>query len=245
MKQISYQLNKKIVKIWSLLCIFLITLGILLLNLYHSIDQERDIAASEVLLLQQGASIAKASDYLTNSIRSFTVTGNPAHLENYWFEVDTNKNRDKAVRKLRLLSGKPSEIEYLVKSKMKSDQLVNTEIRAMKLMLDAYKIPNDLRHPAIQNHKLSIQDKLRSQNSKILTAQEILFDSEYERMKGLIMAPLEEFKTKTHSRIVAESHAADKQTDIFLILIIINSLLITALVLSLIFMRISQVQKQS
>ena len=36
-----------------------------------------------------------ASAYLTEQVREYAATGNTAHYDNYWYEVNTAKNREK------------------------------------------------------------------------------------------------------------------------------------------------------
>ena len=64
-----------------LLSIF--SLGILYL-LHHNTQQERKKALGEIEMLEAGNALVKASKYMTNEARIFSITGKPEHLKNYW-----------------------------------------------------------------------------------------------------------------------------------------------------------------
>ena len=46
------------------------------------------------------AELRGASTLLTNEVRAYAVTGEQAHLDNYWREVNETKTRDRVVAQL-------------------------------------------------------------------------------------------------------------------------------------------------
>ncbi|MBQ9707802.1 MAG: EAL domain-containing protein [Firmicutes bacterium] len=91
--------------------------------------QNRNIAAR-----QAAADLEAASDYLTDEVRDFVVTGDTVHMNNFVSEVTEVKSRDKAVSDLeKLLKGNDSSMyTNLSRALALSNQLVEQENMAIK-----------------------------------------------------------------------------------------------------------------
>ena len=189
---------------WIALLLSSIVSIALLMQLDQTIIAERNIYKDKLEMTTLGNLLAKKSDFLTSHARNFAVTSNPRSLMLYWNEINLNKQRDYAVIRLKQLSTKKDEIELLEKSKSYSDALTLTEVKSMKLVLDAHNVPENLMPQQVERYILPTQDKLLSPNNKILLAQEILFDQKYELDKKLIMDPIETFESKLISRTAEE-----------------------------------------
>ncbi|MBR4149915.1 MAG: EAL domain-containing protein, partial [Firmicutes bacterium] len=78
-----------------------------------------------------------ASDYLTDKVRSFVVTGNIRYMEQFFEEVEVNRRRDKAVEEIQVLledSGS-NAYDYMLDALALSNQLVKDEDLAMSYTL--------------------------------------------------------------------------------------------------------------
>jgi hypothetical protein len=93
----------------------------------------RDREAGKALAIK----LAGASSKLTNEVRSFAVTTDDAHLAAYWKEVDETKTRDRVVAELERRGASRRELDLIEAAKGKSDALIQTETRAMRLVLEA------------------------------------------------------------------------------------------------------------
>jgi len=196
--------NKKTLKyitfFWLAMLIFSIMNIFVLSALNRAIESERNVLEDKVEMISLGYILTKKSDYLTAEARNFAVTANPKHLMNYWDEVLVRKNRDYVVNRLEQLSANKTEIALIEQSKRNSDALILSEMRSMKLVLDAYAVPEKLAPKPIQKYILPEYEKKLSANDKMLLAQHILFDQKYYDDKQLIMKPAEAFKERLKIR---------------------------------------------
>ena len=81
--------------------------------------EKKDAALRQQLELRLlGEQLAKGSDYLTTSVRSYVQFGNKLHYDNFWMEVDKTRSRDIAVERLKKLKALPEELEACKYRKM-------------------------------------------------------------------------------------------------------------------------------
>ncbi len=74
-----------------------------------------------------------ASAYLTQEVRSYVATADRTHYDNYWREVNTDQNREKAVSGLEELGITTDEKDLIHQIQSLSNGLVPIEDRAMQL----------------------------------------------------------------------------------------------------------------
>ncbi len=110
----------------------ILVFGMLLLNMRAS--NQFDV------LTEQGDRVAgyaeqfiNTSAYLTQEVRSYVITGDPNHYNNYWREVNTDQNREKAVAELKEAGIPQEEEEWITQIQALSNNLVPLEDQAMKL----------------------------------------------------------------------------------------------------------------
>ena len=174
---------------------------------------------------------------MTAEARSFSVTADPTHLEAYWHEVDVYKHRDKAISLLKKLSDDPKEVSLLVKSKKNSDALILTEVRSMKLVLDAYHVPTSLLPSVVARYALSKQDAMKTPEQKIRLAQTIMFDKQYFMDKNKIMGPIIEFNKVLRIRAQQYYKMNRDKLSFIMIFLFINILTMLALILLIVWLR--------
>ncbi len=203
--------------LWVSLMVLVITIGATLYWLTRLVTVNQTAAyTNKIEIVTMGHLLSKTSDFLTSEIRSFSVNQDEQHLRQYWYEVDVAKQRDYAVAQLKLLGALDEEIALLAQSKRQSDALIDTETRAMKLILSAYGIEDNLMHPSIQAYRLSAADQSLTPTKKIAQAQTILFDQQYQLDKTKIMAPIAKFLKKTKQRSERELQAVQQKINIAL-----------------------------
>jgi len=76
----------------------------------------------------------EASAYLTNEVRAYAATGDVTHHDNYWREVDIEKNRDIAVKNMRDIGITYHEGALVTEMHALSNNLIPLEREAMKLV---------------------------------------------------------------------------------------------------------------
>ena len=154
--------------------------GLALAQASHYSNVERKAVERQAEFKQLGIDLANASDYLTNEARRYAIFGEKIHYDNYWREVKETKTRDRVVGKLKELNAPDDELALIEKAKANSDALIKTESAAMD---------------AVARHDL---DRART----------LMFDGNYDRNKGVIMAPLQEFQAKMNGRANMEVETA-------------------------------------
>ena len=142
-------------------------------NTYDSLDK----ASEDYIHCEQAASDLKAaSNYLTIEVQNFAVTQDRGYLENYFWEVDENRRREKAVDTFEEIQGTASE--NLQKALEHSNELKEIELYSMRLVCEA-KGYDDLIAQHLSDVELSAADAALSPEEKIARATDIVFDDEY------------------------------------------------------------------
>lgn len=197
-----------------LLCLLLIAFTLYQTQLL--ITQERRFYAEEAELVRLGIELGDISDFLTWANREFVVTIDPMYLQKYWHEVDINQRREHIIHRLKQLNVPVSELALLQEAKRRSDRLVETEVRAMKLILSVLGIPEKSMHPAIREYRLSATDQQRSPEDKLHTARMLMFDTHYNETKATIMDPITQFQKRVHARAKLENRRVHRYTNVWL-----------------------------
>lgn len=152
---------------------------------YESLISNTD----EYLLCEKAASdLSDASDYLTEQVRLFTVNMDSKNMFNYFEEANAVQRREKALDSLKDNEMGISSAESLNKALKASNDLMEREIRAMKLicMANGYEdMPEE-----VKEYKLNIEDTNLSSADKINKARSLVFDEGYENAKELIRTHL-------------------------------------------------------
>ena len=73
-----------------------------------------------------------ASKYLTDEVRAYAATGDKTHYDNYWYEVNTAKNRELNLAKLRELGLTADEEAMINTISTTSNNLIPLEEQAME-----------------------------------------------------------------------------------------------------------------
>lgn len=130
-----------------------------------------------------------ASDYLTEKVQRFTVTGDRIFMEHYFIEAFASKRREEAIAKLELDANATAALEHLREAMHYSVKLMDREYYAMRLVIEAQGIkeyPDVLKKVTLRtgDAALSPQDKMRR-------ATEMVLDAEYYEQKNKIRAGIQ------------------------------------------------------
>ena len=177
---------------------------------------------------QLAADLAGASGLLTDEVRAYAVTTQAEHLDNYWREIDETKTRDRVVSRLKALGATPEELGLLEEAKSKSDGLVETETRAMRLVLEAEGVEPAAMPPAVAQYELSAADAALAPAAKLARARSLVFDREYYANVAGIMEPTAAFRKRVDERTAAAVSSAGSERDRAQLILILLALLIPA-----------------
>ena len=164
-------------------------------------------AAAEAAITQRQVSldasraVSASSGLLTNTVRAFAATGDKQWLEQYWTEIDTTKSQAKAIETLKHQNTPESELALIAKATQNSAGLVQAETRAMRLVLQADRVPEAQMPAAVAAFKLSAQDAALSPEAKKQQAIQLVFGTEHQDSVKNIMAPITEFQTTLANRV--------------------------------------------
>ncbi|MBQ3639119.1 MAG: GGDEF domain-containing protein [Clostridia bacterium] len=184
------------------------------LRLSRATDEYIDLQGSVYELME-------ASDYLTEKVRRFTVSGELEYLNDYFREATENRRREKAVERLSEMPNAQSVIDPLKLAQQESDALMKREYYAMKLVIAAKGYSE---YPEIpQDVTLSAVDLALSAEEQLRTASNMLLDEDYYDRKDFIRSnmkkSIEELKIITQE-VQAKSSSA-LRTDIIVVCVLI------------------------
>lgn len=161
--------------------------------------------------LQQG------SNYLTEQVRLYTMTGDRVYLNHYFVEAKNNQSREIALSTLEKHFGNTNTFASLEEAMNYSTDLMNTEYYAMKLVAEAVDPGDNTLPDAILETELSAADQALSADEKIEKAQQMVSDGEYQKQTNEISSKVKECTTrlveKTRNR---QARSASVFSDMYL-----------------------------
>lgn len=154
------------------------------------------VSATDLYILcqQEAAMVSDGSDYLTEQVRSFTVTPDLVYAENYFAEANTTRRRDQALEQLNGQAS-PQAQGYLELALDYSNQLMGREIYAMRLAAEAQAMDIDALPEEVQAIQLSEIHQELAPRAKAEQARELVFGQEYQAKKQLISSNIDFFLT--------------------------------------------------
>jgi two-component system sensor histidine kinase/response regulator len=122
--------------------------------------------------------LADGSDRLTAAVRAYSATGDRVYLDDFRRELEVDRNRDKAVERLKQLGLTPHELALLVRAKNNSDRLVNLENSAFDL----------------------------ASKGNTSAAIALVYGPEYQSAKASIMQPIMDCRDALEARLSSEAN---------------------------------------
>ena len=152
---------------------------------YESLINNTD----DYMLCEKAAGdLSNASDYLTEQVRLFTVNYDSRNMFNYFEEANSVQRREKALDSLKNNEMGTGSAESLNRALKASNDLMEREIRAMKLICVANGYEN--MPEEVKDYVLNIEDMNLSNDEKINKARTLVFDEGYESAKEVIRTHL-------------------------------------------------------
>ena len=167
-------------------------------------------ASSRYIAAQFAASeMESASDYLTDRVRCFVVTGEIEYLNDFFEEVEVTRRRDRAVEDMEELipDSDNSALSSLNTALSLSNELIEYENLAMRLTLEAGDYDLTLVPESISGITLSPDDQALSPEELRDKAQQLVFDNNYMHYKDRIR---ENVNLCTQSLIRSSSQELDQ-----------------------------------
>ena len=208
--------------------------------------QRVEYASSRYIAAQRAASnMESVSDYLTDRVRCFVVTGELHYLLDFFEEVDVARRRDKALEDLEaLLKGNDSDaLRSLNNALSLSNELVETEYLAMRLAVDAGNYDKSLIPDRIS--QLDVDPKYQGMSPEALRneAELLVFDNNYMHHKDSIR---ENVSLCTQALIQSSSHELDQASALMSVVVqtqTIMTVVLLLMVLAIVLIISTQIRK--
>ena len=167
-----------------------VILAALLLLATNQVSDSYEImqdATEEYIECQTAAQdMMSASDYLTEQVRSFTVTGEAEYVQNFFEEVNQTKRRDIALETMEQYLQGSDTYRYLQEANALSNELVKLEHYAMRLAVDAYGLPLSQFPEEIRSIELLPEHRELTGEEMRSAAIDLVFNNSYQTQKDKI-----------------------------------------------------------
>lgn len=178
-----------------MICISVILYGILIYAMVL-VSRQYDIMMSamvDYISCQTDASLVSgASSYLTDQVHHYVVDMNPEHIENYFSEANVTRRRERALENLENFANE-NALNSLREALDRSNELMKTEIYAMRLVAEAQGCDISTLPREIQDMPLTAQDRGLSSEEMLDKARLLVFDEEYHHTTERIMESVSVF----------------------------------------------------
>lgn len=129
------------------------------------------------------SAVQTVSDFLTDRVRTYVVTGDRGAREDYFQEVNVTRRRERALNHVRQEAAATEEIARLEMALDYSNRLTGTEKYAMRLASAAFgeeiaSLPTDL-----LTVNLTVHDATLSADAQAELARSMVFNEEYHTLK--------------------------------------------------------------
>ena len=133
------------------------------------------------------ARVKEGSDYLTEQARLYAVMMTPFYMEQYLEEANVTKRRENGMEAMEQYSFGEKEHQLLQTALKESDQLMEKELYAMKLISVANAYDAEMLPDEVREIQLTTEDQALSSEKMVSRAQEMVFGSAYQQEKAQIM----------------------------------------------------------
>lgn len=176
--------------------------------------------------------LKETSDYLSNEVRMYAVTGDMSHFMNYWNEVKNEMHREKVIDELEKMNLPSEEKRYLERAKYFSDTLMHIEISSMRLKLESggeasldesggmYSYDDkkskklmDNSIAYVKNYNLERDFLCDTTEQKAQKSIQILYGTSYMAYKDLIDGNIAKFQDTMNLRLDGTVDNAKKESD--------------------------------
>lgn len=178
-----------------------------------AISREQEAAERKSACEQLGQTVSDASDFLTEEVRQYIITGKQEHFENYWSEVTDKNSRGGAVTQLQQMNLGTDVTILLELAKTVSDELIDTEAEAMYLEECSLRVREN---PLLDSYiSMEKRRKFQEMSSKEQhqTAITLLFDEAYVSKKSIIYNYISDFRVLMSQKLDSDVRLAKMDTE--------------------------------
>lgn len=155
----------------------------------------QEVSELYIACQQDAAMVRAGSDYLTEQVRMYTVTGEGKYMGLYFQESEVTCRRDEALSELADHDLGSALTDKLAQALEDSNALMEREIYAMKLVCTAVGAAPDTIPQRVRDVALTREDEALDLQGRMEKGRRLVFDDEYQQMKESIMGHIEEFSS--------------------------------------------------
>ena len=179
-------LSKIIVIVMILLTAVLLIMSFATMRTYRLL---LDTIDNQQVLTQSAEDLRSGSDYLTQQVRLYVMTGDVQYAENYLYESEVNRSRDRA---LEVIGHDEEEVDDLLNAALDSSNvLMERELYAIRLVAEAEGTDPSSLSQTVNEIALTAEDAALSAQEKREAAQGLVFDEVYQDYKNEIYENLD------------------------------------------------------
>ena len=209
--------------------------------------ETREITRHMVEWRDSSSQLQEASDYLTEQMRLFAVTGDQQYLNNYFTEAKVTKRRDHALEAFDEKERSKAAYQSLVGAMEDSVELMDTEYRAAKLTAQAFGLSMEELPAEVQEAVLTDEEDELGSEEKKAYAINLLFGEQYSAKKAAINGQTQKCLSELSGELQAEQNEAsaklERQVFAEHLLTVVYMLIMIAVVVMTFFMIIKPLQK--
>ncbi len=176
------------VSIWNM--IVAVIVGVLFLVISYWSNREfhvLELSTDQYIACEQAAKELKdASNYLTEQVRLYAMTGQREYMDNYFREAEETCRREKALEELHQYFDGTHTFAALQTAMGYSKELMKTEYYSMRLVLEAKNVAIEQWPEAIREVELSELDEKLSSVDKMERAQWMVCNTAYQTIRTQI-----------------------------------------------------------
>ncbi|MCH3972215.1 MAG: ATP-binding protein [Oscillospiraceae bacterium] len=181
-------------------------------DLCQSIQAQNEAETNRASFQQLGQQLKDGSDYLTDQARTYVVTHSRAAMQNYWYEADVSRRRDKAVQQLTGAYLPAKELAALKSAKANSDRLMKVETHSMRLIAESDGLPLSQMSKEVAAYRLPADESSLTKDAKSQLARKFMFDDFYKNSKNGILNPIAQFQSMMSTRLALQLKTAKERT---------------------------------
>lgn len=185
----------------------------------------------------------EGSDYLTEQVRCFAVTGKKHYCDQYFYEANVAKTRDKAINTLKPYMEDTEAMEDLKDAMKNSVELMDLEYYAMVLTWEAMGFPKNEMPVELRSVKLTAEDAALTSEQKQQKAVNMVFDTTYQSYKSTINMDVELCVSELMSSMTEEQEESYNDFNRMLTFQLIMIIVLLFIVLAVIFITLGLVMR--
>lgn len=142
--------------------------------------------------IEDATLVSDASSYLTDQVHHYVMDMEYEHVEAYFTEANVTRRREKALENLVVFANE-EEVAEIKEALKHSNDLMDTEIYAMRLAAEAQEEDLSDFPPEIQEMELTVEDRKLNPEEKIEKARLLVFDDKYHHAREEIVDYINSF----------------------------------------------------